>query len=60
MVPKDPSKGKGTSQNMKLVLATLSIPPKEDPKDKAEVPTIATNTQPPKDTKEKPVIKMKK
>ena len=45
---------------MELVLATLAIPPKVDPKDKAQVSTTAGNTQPPKDVKEKLVIKMKK
>ena len=32
---KDPLKEKEASQIMELMLATLSIPPKEDPKDKA-------------------------
>ena len=59
MALKDPSKEKETSQSMELVLATLSIPPKEDPKDKAKVSTTIANTQPPKDPKEKLVIKMK-
>ena len=45
---------------MKLVLATLAIPPKADPKDKAQVPPTATDTQPPRDAKEKLVVKMKK
>ena len=45
---------------MKLVLATLAIPPKVDPKDKAQVLPTAADTQPPKDAKEKLVIKMKK
>ena len=44
---------------MELVLVTLSIPPKEDLRE-AKVSTIATNTQPPNDSKEKLVIKMKK
>ena len=30
--PKDPSKGKEAPHNMKIVLATLPIPTKEDPK----------------------------
>ena len=59
MALKDLSKEKETSQSMELVLATLSIPPKENPKDKAKVSTMTTNTQPPKDPKEKLVIKMK-
>ena len=42
------------------MLATLAIPPKKDPKDKAQVSTTATDAQPPKDAKEKLVIKMKK
>ena len=48
---------------MELVLATFTIPPKEDPKEKVEVSTTAANTQlpkDPKDTKDKLVIKMKK
>ena len=57
---KDPSKEKKTSQRMELVLATLAIPPKEDPKNKAKVSTRVANTQTPKDPKEKLVIKMKK
>ena len=48
---------------MELVLATLTILPKKDPKEKVEVSTTAANTQLPKDlkdTKHKLVIKMKK
>ena len=48
---------------MELVLATLTIPPKEDPNEKVEVSTTVANTQLPKDpkhTKDKLVIKMKK
>ena len=48
---------------MELVLATLTILPKKDPKEKVEVSTTAANTQLPKDlkdTKDKLVIKMKK
>ena len=45
---------------MELVLATLIIPPKEDPKEKTEVSTTIANTQLPKDPKDKLVIKMKK
>ena len=59
IAPKDPSKEKETSQSMELVLATLTVPPKEDTKDKAKVSSMAANTQPPKDSKEKLVIKMK-
>lgn len=51
---------KENSQSMELVLATLTIPLKEDPKDNANVPTTADNTQPPKDPKDKIVIKIKK
>ena len=58
--PRDTSKEKETSQNMELVLATFTIPPKEDPKEKAEVSTTVANTQPPNDPKDKLVIKMKK
>ena len=59
MAPKGLSEDKETSQNMKLVLATLSIPPKENPKD-TKVSAIAASTQLPKDSKEKLIIKMKK
>ena len=45
---------------MELVLATLAIPPKVDLKDKVQVPPTAADTQPPRDAKEKLVIKMKK
>ena len=50
--PRDTSKEKETSQSMELVLATLTIPSKEDPKEKTEVST--------NDPKDKLVIKMKK
>ena len=57
---KDLPQEKNISQGMELVLATLAIPPKEAPKDKDHESTTAANTQLPKDTKEKLVIKMKK
>ena len=53
-------KEKETSQSMELVLATFATPPKVNPKDKAQVPSTAVNTQPSKDEKEKLIIKMKK
>lgn len=59
MAPKGLSRDKETSQNMELVLATLSIPPKEDLKD-AKVSLVVASTQSLKDPKEKLVIKMKK
>ena len=59
LAPKDFFKEKETSQSMELVLATLAIPPKEDPKDKAQVSTTTANTQTPKNPKEKLVITMK-
>ena len=58
--PRDTSEEKETSQSMELVLATLTILPKEDPKEKAEVSTTAASTQLPKDPKDKLVIKMKR
>ena len=58
--PRDTSKEKETSKSMELVLATLTIPPKEDPKERAEVSTMAASTQLPKYPKDKLVIKMKK
>ena len=59
VAPKIPSKEKEASQSMELVLATLPIPPKKDPKGKAQVSTTAASTQPPKNPKDKLVIKMK-
>ena len=58
VAPKISSKEKEASQSMELVLATLPIPPKEDPKGKARVSTTAASTQPPKNPKDKLVIKM--
>ena len=58
--PRDTSKEKETSQSMELVLVTLIIPPKKDPKEKVEVSTTTANTQLPKYPKDKIVIKMKK
>ena len=60
LAPRDTSEEKETSQSMELVLVTLTIPPKEDPKEKAEVSTTAASTQLPKDPKDKLVIKMKR
>ena len=57
--PKDPPKEKGAFQSMELVLATLPVPLKEDPKGKAQVSSTAATTQPPKNPKDKLVIKMK-
>ena len=59
IAPKDHSKEKETSQSMELVLATLLIPLKEDPKGKAQVSSTTATTQPPKNPKDKLVIKMK-
>jgi len=56
---KEPLKEKEASQSMELVLATLPIPPKEDLKSKAQMSTTAASTQPPKNPKDKLVIKMK-
>ena len=52
---KDPSKEKEASYNMEIVLATLSIPTKEDLKGKGP----ASSTQPGKTPEDKLVIKMK-
>ena len=60
IAPKDLPKEKETSHNMELVLATLSVPSKEDHKDKAKVSITMADAQPSKDVKEKLVIKMKK
>ena len=59
IAPKDPLKEKETSQSMELVLATLTVPRKEDPKDKAKASSMATSTQLLKDLKEKLIIKIK-
>ena len=58
--PRDTSKEKETSESMELLLVTFTIPPKEDPMEKAEVSTTTASTQLPKDPKDKLVIKMKK
>ena len=47
-IPGDLPKEKETSQSMELVLATLAIPSKLDPKDKVQVPPTAADTLPPK------------
>ena len=57
--PKDPSKGKEAPHNMEIVLATLPIPTKEDPKGKGLASFTATTTQLGKTPKDKLVIKMK-
>nr|POE55227.1 hypothetical protein CFP56_02227 [Quercus suber] len=58
IAPKDLSKEKEAFQSMELVLATLPIPLKEDPRGKAQVSTMVAATQPPKNLKDKLVIKM--
>ena len=58
--PKDPSKGKEVSQSLEIVLATLPIPTKEDPKGKGPTSTIATTAKPTKATKkDNPPLKIK-
>ena len=57
--PKDSSKEGVGSQNMELVLATLSIPAKEYPKGKSLGSSATATSQPPKTPKDKLVIKMK-
>jgi len=57
--PKDTSKDGGASQSLELVLATLPIPAKEDPKSKEVASSTAATTQPTKTPKDKLVIKMK-
>ena len=58
-VPKDSSKEGVGSQNIELVLATLPIPAKEDPKGKGLTSSAVATTQPTKTPKDKLVIKMK-
>ncbi|KAK9989055.1 hypothetical protein SO802_029294 [Lithocarpus litseifolius] len=57
--PKGPVKEKEASQCMEIVLTSLPLPPKEDPKGKGPSLTTADSTQPPKTQKDKLVIKMK-
>ena len=59
VAPEDPSKEKEAFQSIELVLATLPIPIKENPKGKAQVYSAATTTQPLNNPKDKLVIKMK-
>lgn len=57
VAPKDPSK---VSESLKIVLATLSIPTKEDPKDKGPAFTTATTAKPTKAiAKDNPPLKIK-
>ena len=57
--PKDSSSEGVVSQNLELVLATLPIPTKEDPKGKGSASSAAATTQPTKTPKDKLEIKMK-
>ena len=57
--PKDQSKEKEASHNMKIVLATLSISTKEDLKRKGLASSMAASTQLGKTPKDKLMIKMK-
>ena len=57
--PKDSSKEGMGSQNMELILATLLILAKEDPKGKSLGSSAAATSQPTKTPKDKLVIKMK-
>ena len=57
--PKDPSKEKEAPHNMEIVLATLPIPTKEDPKGKDLASFTVAITQPGKTPKDKLVIKIK-
>ncbi|KAK9991462.1 hypothetical protein SO802_026447 [Lithocarpus litseifolius] len=57
---KEPMKEKEAPQHMKIVLASLSLPPKEDPKGKGPYSTTTDSTQALKTQKDKQlVIKMK-
>ena len=47
-LPKDPSKGKEAFKNLEIVLATLLVPAKEDPKGKGPA---STTTKTAKSTK---------
>jgi len=60
VAPKDPSKGRETSQHLEIVLATLPVPAKDDPKGKCLASTTAETANPPKATgKENPPLKIK-
>ena len=58
-MPKDPSKGKEASQSLEIVLATLPILAKEDPKGKCPASSTAKNAKSTKATgKENPPLKI--
>ena len=57
--PKDLSKENEAPYNMKIILATLPIPTKEDLKGKGLASSMAAITQPGMTPKDKLVIKMK-
>ena len=57
--PKDSSKERMGTQNLELVLATLPIPTKEDPKGKSSRSSAIATSQLTKTSKDKLVIKMK-
>ena len=58
-MPKDPSKGRETPQHLEIILATLPMPAKEDPKGKGPTSTIAKTTESTKATgKENPSLKI--
>ena len=59
-VPKDTFKDGMAFQGYELVLVTLPIPTKEDPKGKEVVSFTAATTQPAKTPKDKLVLKMKR
>jgi len=59
-MPKDPSKGKEAIQSLEIVLATLPVPAKEDPKGKGPASTIAKTAKSTKATgKDNPPLKIK-
>ena len=57
--PKDAPKDGGASQSLELVLATLPILAKEDPKGKERISSTTDTTLHAKTAKDKLVIKMK-
>ena len=59
VAPKDSLKEKEASQSMKIVLATLPIPSKDELQGKSQASTTAAFAQSPKKPKGKLVIKMK-
>lgn len=60
VAPKDPSKGKEATQSLEIILATLPMLAKEDPKGKGPASTIAKTAKSIKAIrKENPLLRIK-